>query len=114
MPHCIIEYAKDIEKSIAPQQLLQAVFKGAAQSQLFAKDTDIKTRAIAYQHHQIGEGSGDFLHVTIKILSGRTLDQRQYLSSLVLNELISLNFSETSITIEIVDIEKASYEKKLT
>jgi len=114
MPHCIIEYAKDIEKSVKPQQMLKAVFQGASQSQLFSKDTDIKTRAIAYDHYQIADKKVDFVHVTIKILSGRTLVQRQHLSSLVLSELVALNFSDSSLTIEIVDIDKDSYEKKLT
>jgi 5-carboxymethyl-2-hydroxymuconate isomerase len=114
MPHCIIEYAKDIEKSVTPQQLLKAVFQGASKSQLFAKDTDIKTRAVVYDHYQIGNNKDKFVHVTIKILSGRTLEQRQHLSSLVLEQLLTLNFSETSITIEVVDIDKDSYAKKLT
>ncbi len=114
MPHCIIEYAKNIENLVKPQQLLNAVFQGAAKSQLFTKDTDIKTRSIAYDHYQIGDEKNDFVHVTIKILSGRTLLQRQHLSSLVLNSLSSLNFNDTSLTVEIVDMEKESYVKKLT
>ncbi|MFT5757172.1 MAG: 5-carboxymethyl-2-hydroxymuconate isomerase [Alteromonadaceae bacterium] len=114
MPHCIIEYAKNIEHSVTPQQLLNAVFQGTAKSQLFYKDTDIKTRAIAYEHYQIGAKKDDFVHVTIKILSGRTLTQRQHLSSLVLDALSLLNFNDTSLTIEVIDMEKDSYTKKLT
>jgi len=117
MPHCIIEYAKDIEQIVTPQKLLSAVFQGAAKSQLFAKDTDIKARAIAYDHYQIGENKKHFIHVTLKILSGRTLEQRQTLSSLVItelsNEFISLNLTNISLTAEVCNMEKNSYEKRL-
>ena len=113
MPHCIIEYAKDIEPLVAPQKLISAVFQGAAKSQLFAKDSHIKTRAIAYDHYQIGTNKNHFVHVTLKILSGRTSEQRQHLSSLVLNELSLLKFTDTSLTVEVCDIDKECYAKKL-
>lgn len=85
MPHCIIEYSKELEKNIAPVELINKVYKGALKSNLFEKD-DIKIRAIAYKHYQTGNKKIDFIHITIRILSGRDKELKKLLSNLVLNE----------------------------
>jgi len=113
MPHCIIEYSKDLEKTIDPSQLLTAVYLGALSSKLFASD-DIKSRTLSFEHFQCGTIKSSFVHVTTKILSGRTLEQRTMLSNSILAELRNLDFSSTSLTVEVVDIEKASYAKIVT
>jgi len=106
VPHCIIEHSNNFE----PSALITAVFKGAQQSKLF-EDSDIKTRTITFEHYQTGLQSQSFVHVTTKILSGRNLAQRQMLSQLILVQLESLNMLAVSLTVEVVEIEKASYAK---
>jgi len=106
VPHCIIEHSNNFESSA----LIAAVFKGAQQSQLF-EDSDIKTRTIAFEYYQAGLLSQPFVHVTTKILSGRNLAQRQMLSQSILAQLESLKMLAVSLTVEVVEIEKASYAK---
>ena len=108
MPHCIIEHSS----TLVAADLLAAVYQGAVKSQLF-DHKDIKSRAMAYEQHHSGDGITSFVHVAVKILSGRDIEQKNQLSNAVLQELVALNFSDTSLTVEILDIEKASYAKSI-
>ena len=110
MPHCIIEYSNGIEKYITPQLIIDAVYKGALTSDLF-EDEDIKTRAIAYDYYQTGALKKEFVHVTLKILTGRNLTQKIKLSELVIHQLEKIDFQSTVITIDIVEMEKDTYSK---
>ena len=79
MPHCIIEYSKDLESELSLSNLLSSIFNGAVESNLF-NENDIKVRAIAYDHFTSAESRQNFIHVNAKILSGRSLEQRNNLS----------------------------------
>jgi len=120
MPHAIIEYSQSLAESakhkISPESLMASVFDGAKHSKLFDA-ADIKVRTIAFEHHLSGEipetNDRPFIHVTMKILSGRTLEQRTHLSECVMAALEQLKLESLSLTVEILDIEKASYIKRL-
>lgn len=112
MPHCIIEYSADISATVCAQSLCNATYQGALQSELFEAD-DIKTRALEYQTFSSGVKQQSFIHVVVKILSGRSLAQRQALSQRILTQLQSFNLSDVSLTVEICDIERESYSKKV-
>ena len=113
MPHCIIEYSKEIEKSVEPKQLINAVYQGALMSDLFKAD-DIKTRSIGYDNYQAGSIKKAFIHVSVKIFSGRTLEQKKTLSSSIMSQLKMIDFPSILLTIEVLDIEKESYGKVVT
>lgn len=110
MPHCIIEYSHDLAHEIPPNQLIHLVYQGALNSQLFDAN-DIKTRAIPFRYFSSGDLKQDFVHVTIKILSGRNCQQRKLLSSAVMQELTQIKQTSISLTVEVVEIEKESYNK---
>lgn len=110
MPHCIIEYSKEIEKEISVQEMMTKTYQGALGSKLFTP-LDIKTRAIAFEHYQTAELRENFIHIDIKILSGRTIEQRKKLSDAVLNEFKEIQIKPLSITIQISELEKESYSK---
>lgn len=111
MPHCIIEYSKEIE--IAPSKLINAVYQGASLSQLF-EENHIKTRTTVYEHYQVGANIEAFIHVTARILSGRTLENRTMLSQTVLSELKKLGLSKVTMTVEVIEMERESYAKEVT
>ncbi|EPJ48380.1 MAG: hypothetical protein OFPII_06230 [Osedax symbiont Rs1] len=117
MPHCILEYSAGVARQISKLSLLEAVFQGAQDSTLFADD-DIKTRAICFDDYSCGanlqsvEGH-EFVHVEIKILAGRNLEQRTTLSQQVLNRLSLLAISNLSMTVQITEIERQSYAKTI-
>lgn len=108
MPHLIVEHSQNLEAS----RLLEAVCQGAVESELFEL-TDIKTRAIGYQYFETNASQQQFVHVVVKILSGRTSAQRQMLSKLVLDQLALLNLESTSLTVEVVEMERESYAKQI-
>ena len=110
MPHCIIEHSPNI----SPDGLMHAVFNGALHSQLFLPDgADIKVRAIAYKNFKIGDGKASFVHVVAKILADRTDEQKQRLSQEIIKKLSGLGHQDISITVEVVDMERQSYQKHL-
>lgn len=113
MPHCIIEYAATITEHLPVEQLTHAVYKGASQSELF-NPSDIKVRAQSFEHFYLPGAEQVFVHVNLKILSGRDLSQRKSLSESVINQLERLGIENAVITVEVNDIEKDSYAKKLT
>jgi len=110
MPHCIIEYSKELENKIKPTELIDKVYRGTLKSNLF-EDEDIKTRTIEFENHQTGNKKINFINVTVRILSGRSQELRQLLSKSILNEFEDINIQAISITIEICEIEKESYSK---
>ena len=110
MPHCIIEHSPNI----SPDGLMHAVFDGSLHSRLFLPDgADIKVRAIAYQNFKLGDGKASFVHVVVKILAGRTDEQKQRLSQEIIKKLSDLGHQDISITVEVVDMERQSYQKHL-
>jgi len=111
MPHCIIEHSSTINAG----DLLKPVFEGALKSALFDKNGhDIKVRAVPFTHYLTGLEKSDFVHVILKILSGRTTQQKLLLSKTIINEIKSLNLLNCSITVEVVDIQRETYSKTLT
>ena len=110
MPHYIIEHSPNIP----PEGLIHAVFNGALHSQLFLPNgADIKVRAIAYQNFKLGDSKTSFVHVVVKILAGRTDEQKQRLSQEIIKKLSDLGHQDISITVEVVDMERQSYQKHL-
>ena len=108
MPHCVIEHSADIDG----MSLVSLVHKGALESNLFESEgSDIKVRAQPYSNFQTGSVDINFVHVTLKILSGRNTDQKSILTQLVLEQLKTLKMSDCSISVEVADIDRASYAK---
>ena len=95
-------------------EVLQDFLNGALHSQLFLPDgADIKVRAIAYKNFKIGDGKASFVHVVAKILADRTDEQKQRLSQEIIKKLSDLGHQDISITVEVVDMERQSYQKHL-
>ena len=108
MPNCIVEHSAEIDGAT----LVPLVHRGALESKLFESEgSDIKVRAIPYSNYQTGSVNINFVHVTLKILSGRNLDQKSNLSRLVLENIEGLLSSDCSISVEVVDIDRDSYAK---
>jgi 5-carboxymethyl-2-hydroxymuconate isomerase len=55
-----------------------------------------------------------FIHVCCKIISGRNLEQRNNLSETVLKNINTLAIKSVSISVEIVDMERESYNKRVS
>ena len=110
MHHCIVEYSKSIETEIDISSVIDTVFNVVSKSGL-CEGSSIKVRAIGYDFYKSGISNQSFMHVCIKILSGRNQQQKETLSSAVLSGLSKVD-EAISTTIEVVDMETACYSKK--
>jgi len=110
MPHCIIEYSSEIEVSIGLDTLLNTVHDAAINSGLFSVN-DIKTRALPFTQRQTILACDSFIHVSLHILSGRTIEQRKALSTLMVAALNTLALESISISASVVELERESYTK---
>jgi 5-carboxymethyl-2-hydroxymuconate isomerase len=112
MPHCVIEYSINLNDDSFRVELMQAVYCATHSSELFDSG-DIKVRAIPFAYYAAQNKEQGFVHVVLKILSGRTLKQRSLLSGLVLEKLENLSLLQVSLSVEVVEIERASYAKAI-
>ena len=112
MPHCIIEYSSEVADQITIDDLMAAVHDGAFSSGLFP-EYDIKTRTLAYEHHRTGQTNDSFVHVSLRLLSGRDDSQKADLSEKVLARVEPLLPNVVSVGVEIIDMHRDSYRKRL-
>jgi len=111
MPHCLIEYSQNLTQQQPVQNLLEAVFDGVGKSGLFDR-SHIRVRAMAFADFLLVSSDQAFVHVTIRLHQGRSPEQRKQLSAEVLQALLTLHFNHTSITVETVEMDTASYSKQ--
>ena len=112
MPHCLIDYSQDVTAEVEIKALLDAVLLGAMDSALFP-EYDIKIRALEYQHHRTGQTRDSFVHVAVHLLSGRSDEQKSMLSECVLARVEPLLPQVISVSVEICDIHRESYHKRV-
>ncbi len=112
MPHCIIDYSPEVAGQIDIDALIDAVYQGAMESDLFP-EYDIKTRALAYPHHRTGQTRDSFVHVALHLLSGRSDAQKAMLSECVLSRIEPLLPRVVSVSVEVLDIHRESYRKRV-
>jgi len=112
MPHCIIEYSLGVADQIEIDDLVGAVHRGVLSSGLF-DEYDIKTRAVAYAHHRTGVTRDSFVHVTVRLLSGRNDAQKANLSEKLLAQIEPLLPAVVSVGVEICDMHRDSYRKRV-
>ena len=112
MPHCVIEYSSEVAEQVSVAELMAAVHDAAFSSGLFP-EYDIKTRALAYSHYRTGQTNDGFVHVNLHLLSGRNDEQKCDLSDKVLAAIEPLVPQVASVGVEIIDMHRASYRKRV-
>ena len=111
MPHCIIEYSTTLAELTSAETLVSTVHQAAIDSLLF-KPEHIKTRSIAYQTFRLGDHQTHFLHVTVRLHQGRTLEQKKRLNNLIVERLCTtLPLFDINITAETVEMDTTTYVK---
>ena len=110
MPHLIIEFARDLAEDDQVSDLLDTVHKAAKDTGLFI-ESHIKIRAVPVQFYRTGVTRDPFIHAQLRIKSGRSAQQKKALSEAILESILSLAWPARVITIEVVDMDSASYSK---
>jgi 5-carboxymethyl-2-hydroxymuconate isomerase len=112
MPHFVIEYSSGLESSVDLREVMEAVYQAGVASAIM-KAEDIKVRALPYAHYRLANPSGAFVHVTCRLLAGRTSEQKIRLSELVRARLSQLLRGVYSISVDVVDMDPDAYKKRL-
>lgn len=89
---------------------MQTVFQAAMDSGLF-EPKDIKVRMRSFSEFLPIEGKTMLIHVTLRLLSGRSVDLRRRLSQRVFEGLQVLGLTDVVLTVEIVEIARETYTK---
>ena len=108
MPHMIIEFSQELASDKRVGSMMQAVHEAAFSSGLF-EQSHIKIRMIPIQYYLTANSRDSFLHAQLRILSGRTPEQKKMLSQAVLASITDQHWPVKRITVEVVDMDRDSY-----
>ncbi|OQX30821.1 MAG: hypothetical protein B0D96_06660 [Candidatus Sedimenticola endophacoides] len=109
MPHIIVEYAEQLLDAEGAGALLEAVRLGVAESGLY-KAEQIKTRAYGFRAFTSADGR-PYIHIQARIKSGREGDNARRMARAVLSRLDALDCAAAVVTVEVVEMDRASYGK---
>lgn len=117
MPHLVIEYTDNL-RPFPEAEVLEAVNASLTSSPEIQDEADLKSRFITADHYAIGtrpEGRG-FVHAQLRLLSGRSPETKKELAGrvgAVLREHTPKPEGVmVQISVEIVDMDRASYFKE--
>ncbi len=112
MPHVIIEYADILEAQVTRKNLVNTIHQTVEKSGLFSP-ADIRSRTQSFDRFRLGVTQHSFLHITIRLLSGRTDEQKLELTQSIIQAVQSLSLTDVQISCECVEIHNASYQQML-
>ena len=90
MPHLIVEYSANVEQDIEIAKLIEHLHAATAAIDAFPL-AGLRTRAAKREHYRIADGHPDnrFIHVTLKIGHGRSLEIRQQAGEEIFSKLVA-------------------------
>jgi 5-carboxymethyl-2-hydroxymuconate isomerase len=114
MPHLIFECSEEIKLKLSFESILlelHSILSNLLPTQM----SSCKSRVIPYRDYLVGDTANNlFIHLTIKILPGRTVDVKDMVGKKILKFLEKivndLNLDSVSISIEIVDLTDHYYK----
>jgi len=110
MPHCLIEYSNGLGAQVFPEKLMKTVHVAALDSGLFV-EKDIKVRMVLFSEFLPVAGANDFVFITIRLMSGRSVDLRRALSQRVFDAVQSLGLASVSVSVDITEMVNDTYVK---
>ena len=120
MPHIILEHSSDIPSvSVKSLQIeIQNIAASITEGNFDAEQC--KARAFAFDEYFVGrpdQSTASFLHITIKILAGRSIEVRKKLAEKVLNFAeklfikLKLKTTRCDISVDVVEMDRDTYQK---
>jgi|WetSurMetagenome_2_1015567.scaffolds.fasta_scaffold71527_4 5-carboxymethyl-2-hydroxymuconate isomerase len=120
MPHCILEYSANVPDPPDPGRVLADVHAALMATGRFTL-ADIKSRAVRHDQFLIGDGDPArvFVTLTVQILGGRSDEAKAQISEALIEVLArhypaSLAGRICSLTVQVCDIHRASYRRRLS
>jgi len=112
MPHIIVEYAGHLDETHCMTGMCQILFEAATASGVFPDPGAIKVRALPCPFSRIGTEPQTFAHATIRLLAGRDDDVKATLTQTILTALDQALPDVGSLSVDIKDIDTATYAKR--
>lgn len=113
MPHFIIEHGNAFSCDESRHQAMQIAGECGA-SVDFIRTEDIKIRLISCVDFLALDGRLSFIHITVRMLEGRSTVQKIKLSELLRDTFANTFPQVESISIDIVDMNANAYKKCLS
>ncbi|MDE4134912.1 hypothetical protein PXK00_17505 [Phaeobacter sp. QD34_3] len=112
MPHLIIEHGNAIVTPEDRRAALDLAVHCGEISGVMKRD-DIKVRLHAFEDFLAADGCESFIHVTVKLLAGRTPEQKERLATLIRDQFDHRFPTVGSISVDIRDMDPDAYKKRL-
>lgn len=119
MPHLIVEYSDNLEAGLnVPAFDVSALLQemhAALDGKYNIASNRIKARAIKLNDYIVGDHGRDgaMIHVTLKLMEGRSVEARKELSSLLQaiarHHVSATAYQHSAITVEVVELANATY-----
>lgn len=117
MPHLILEYSGNLQPFPEAQTLTEINAALCAHAEV-PDELDMKTRFVLADSFEIGTAPNKrgFVHAQLRLLSGRSPESKQALSTLIAQVLRERTPKPPGVlvqlSVEIVDMDRASYTKE--
>ena len=114
MPHLVIECSQPLAPSLANESAKHTLHDVLLASGQFGAN-DIKIRTQSYDSYLVAGAQGDFAHVTLWLLDGRSEDVKSELSTSLAKAVQALiaPAGACQVTVDVRDMAKATYSKVL-
>mgnify|MGYP002619436911 FL=1 len=112
MPHFVIEYSRNIESDYDVNEIIDTAFQAGVDCGFMNPDS-IQVRAIGYDNFRLKDGLTSFLHLTVALFAGRTLEQKQSFTTLACERLAERFPKIVSISVDMRDMDQQVYRKRL-
>ncbi len=119
MPHLIIEHSADIKK-ISVKNLEKEIQKIMHAHEGNFDADQCKCRSFSFDEYLVGypdQTTASFIHITLKALSGRSIEVRKSLSEKIASftdhfiKNLNLSSKRCDISVDLVEMEKETYSK---
>jgi 5-carboxymethyl-2-hydroxymuconate isomerase len=117
MPHCILEYSSNHIDDLNVRSLFEDLHATLLRIWAFKKE-DFKSRSIEYEHYLIGDDAKEnvFAALELQVMSGKKESEHKALSEAALEVLKkhfphSLTRCVTSLSVQVVEVNKGSYSR---
>lgn len=118
MPHIHLEYSDNVEK-FDPKPILLALNQALVEGAYVTVANQLKSRAICQHDYVIGleDTSQAYVHAKVSLLTGRSVELQQQIAQVILHTLeqhipVQSQIS-VQICVEILEMQKATYAKKI-
>ena len=114
MPHLIIEHSSNFSDPTI-NNLQTGILKIIGQFKEFDPD-ECKCRSHSFDEYLVGfsnKANSAFIHITLKVLTGRSVEVRKDLASRIIKlaQDIKIDLKRCDISVDIAEMDRATYQK---